>query len=140
MLPKEDRKAMLLRLYNEDTPLMDHSKDRFHNKAQAGANANADADIKDESVDIKEEEEEEEEAREEEEEDGVDADVKDEMAATKGEEGEEGGGANVADAREVGDVDMMESGAMAEDDGDCERVKEDDALHDAVVKSEAEHR
>lgn len=29
MLPKEDRKAMLLRLYNEDTPLMDHSKDRF---------------------------------------------------------------------------------------------------------------
>ena len=32
MLPKEDRKAMLLRLYNDDTPLMDHSKDRF-NKA-----------------------------------------------------------------------------------------------------------
>lgn len=29
MLPKEGRKAMLLRLYNEDTPLMDHSKDRF---------------------------------------------------------------------------------------------------------------
>ncbi|MCJ1390299.1 hypothetical protein MMC18_003157 [Xylographa bjoerkii] len=28
MLPKEDRKAMLLRLYNEDIPLMDHSKDR----------------------------------------------------------------------------------------------------------------
>ena len=138
MLPKEDRKAMLLRLYNEDTPLMDHSKDRFHNKAQAGANANADADIKDESVDIKEEEEEEEEAREEEE--GVDADVKDEMAATKGEEGEEGGGANVADAGEVGDVEMTESGAMAEDDGESERVKEDDALHDAVVKSEAEHR
>lgn len=132
MLPKEDRKAMLLRLYNEDTPLMDHSKDRFHNKAQAGANANADADIKDESVDIKEEEDE---AGEEEE--GVDADVKDEMAATKGEEGEGGGG---ADAGEVGDVEMMESGAMAEDDGESERVKEDDALHDAVVKSEAEHR
>lgn len=30
MLPKEDRKAMLLRLYNEDTPLQDHSKDRFN--------------------------------------------------------------------------------------------------------------
>lgn len=29
MLPKEDRKAMLLRLYNDDSPLMDHSKDRF---------------------------------------------------------------------------------------------------------------
>ena len=28
MLPKEDRKAMLLRLYNEDIPLEDHSKDR----------------------------------------------------------------------------------------------------------------
>lgn len=30
MLPKEDRKAMLLRLYNDDTPLMDHSKERFN--------------------------------------------------------------------------------------------------------------
>ncbi|KAL6715109.1 tRNA (cytosine-5-)-methyltransferase ncl1 [Lecanora helva] len=30
MLPKEERKAMLLRLFNEDTPLEDHSKDRFH--------------------------------------------------------------------------------------------------------------
>ncbi len=29
MLGKEDRKAMLLRLYGEDTPLQDHSKDRF---------------------------------------------------------------------------------------------------------------
>ena len=29
MLPKEDRKAMLLRLYNDDSPLMDNSKDRF---------------------------------------------------------------------------------------------------------------
>ena len=127
MLPKEDRKAMLLRLYNEDTPLMDHSKDRFHSKAQAGPNANAD-DIKDEHVDIKEEEEDE--AEEEEE---VDADVKDKMAAIKEEGGEEGGsGANV-----VGDVEMMEYGAMAEeDDGESERVKEDDALHDAVVKSE----
>lgn len=32
MLPKEDRKAMLLRIYNEDTPLMDHSKDRFNKR------------------------------------------------------------------------------------------------------------
>ncbi|MCJ1477477.1 hypothetical protein MMC13_006149 [Lambiella insularis] len=29
MLPKEDRKAMLLRLYNDDSHLLDHSKDRF---------------------------------------------------------------------------------------------------------------
>jgi hypothetical protein len=29
MLPKEDRKATLLRLYNDTTPLADHSKDRF---------------------------------------------------------------------------------------------------------------
>lgn len=29
MLPKEDRKAMLLRLYNDDSPFLDHSKDRF---------------------------------------------------------------------------------------------------------------
>ena len=31
MLPKEDRKALLLRLYNEDVPLHDSSKDRFKN-------------------------------------------------------------------------------------------------------------
>ena len=29
MLPKEDRKAMLLRLFNDDSPLQDHSKDRL---------------------------------------------------------------------------------------------------------------
>jgi multisite-specific tRNA:(cytosine-C5)-methyltransferase len=28
MLPKEERKAMLLRLYNDDSPLIDHNKDR----------------------------------------------------------------------------------------------------------------
>ena len=32
MLPKEDRRAMLLRLYNDDSPLLDSSKDRFNNK------------------------------------------------------------------------------------------------------------
>lgn len=30
MLPKEERKAMLLRLYNDDSPLIDHSKERFN--------------------------------------------------------------------------------------------------------------
>ncbi|KAF2493288.1 S-adenosyl-L-methionine-dependent methyltransferase [Lophium mytilinum] len=30
MLPKEERKALLLRLFNDDTPLIDHSKDRFN--------------------------------------------------------------------------------------------------------------
>lgn len=34
MLPKEDRKAMLLRLYNDDSPLMDHSKDRYISSAE----------------------------------------------------------------------------------------------------------
>lgn len=29
MLPKEERKAMLLSIYNDDSPLMDHSKERF---------------------------------------------------------------------------------------------------------------
>ena len=43
MLPKEERKAMLLRLYGEDTPLMDHSKDRFKVlKAQGGEGDTAD--------------------------------------------------------------------------------------------------
>jgi multisite-specific tRNA:(cytosine-C5)-methyltransferase len=37
MLPKEDRKAMLLRLYNDDSPLLDNSKDRFHNKQNGDA-------------------------------------------------------------------------------------------------------
>ena len=53
MLPKEDRKAMLLRLYNEDTPLMDHSKDRFHNNNNS--KSKPDADIKHEVDDIKDE-------------------------------------------------------------------------------------
>ena len=35
MLPKEERKAMLLRLYNDNTPLQDHSKDRFIPTAQS---------------------------------------------------------------------------------------------------------
>jgi len=32
MLPKEERKAMLLRLYNDDTPLIDHSQERRNAK------------------------------------------------------------------------------------------------------------
>jgi len=39
MLPKEDRKAMLLRLYNEIVPLQDGSKARLDRKRD-GANAN----------------------------------------------------------------------------------------------------
>ena len=49
MLPKEDRKAMLLRLYNDDSPLMDHSKDRF-NKQANGDDASSDVEVKDELV------------------------------------------------------------------------------------------
>ncbi|KAI9876473.1 MAG: hypothetical protein M1830_006446 [Pleopsidium flavum] len=37
MLPKEDRKALLLRLYNDDSPLLDNSKDRFLNKQNGAA-------------------------------------------------------------------------------------------------------
>ena len=109
MLPKEDRKAMLLRLYNEDTPLMDHSKDRF-------SRDRTDANIKDEPVDgIKDGEKEEE----------ADADVKYEMGAASG----EGGDGNVADA----DVETVENGTFEE-----EREREqDDAVSDAV-KAESE--
>lgn len=110
MLPKEDRRAMLLRLYNEDTPLMDHSKDRFHDKSKS----QPDADVKDEPDDIKNEEEE------------VDADVKDEMTAVK----EEG------DAMTTGlgeDRETMENGAVK---GEGER-DDDDVLSDGV-KEEVE--
>ena len=111
MLPKEDRKAMLLRLYNEDTPLMDHSKDRF-------SRDRTDANIKDEPADgIKDEEGEEEEE--------VDADVKYEVGATKG----GGGEGTVANA----DVETVENGTFEE-----EREREqDDAVADAV-KAESE--
>lgn len=34
MLPKEDRKAMLLRLYNDDSPLVDNSKSRLQQSQQ----------------------------------------------------------------------------------------------------------
>jgi len=37
MLPKEERKAMLLRLYNDDSPLIDNSKDRFNKKQNSDA-------------------------------------------------------------------------------------------------------
>ncbi len=57
MLPKEDRKAMLLRLFNDDSPLMDHSKERFLQKTEPADTApdprdpskvdNEDADMKD---------------------------------------------------------------------------------------------
>ena len=109
MLPKEDRKAMLLRLYNEDTPLMDHSKDRF-------SRDRTDANIKDEPAgEIKDGEKEEE----------ADADVKYEMGAASG----EGGDGNVADA----DVETVENGTFEE-----EREREqDDAVSDAV-KAESE--
>ena len=41
MLPKEDRRAMLLRLFNDDTPLKDSSKDRFKKKNSAAPTADA---------------------------------------------------------------------------------------------------
>lgn len=39
MLPKEERKAMLLRLYNDDTPLIDHSQERRLAQKDAAAAA-----------------------------------------------------------------------------------------------------
>lgn len=109
MLPKEDRKAMLLRLYNEDTPLMDHSKDRFHNKSSPSSHPFRY--VKDEPDDIKDDEE-----------DDADAVVKDEIMVK--EEGEEG---TVA-APGLGEgVEAMEDGA-----GDEER--EDDVLLDSLKK------
>ena len=112
MLPKEDRKAMLLRLYNEDTPLMDHSKDRF-SRDRTGAN------VKDEPADETKDGEEGEEEEE------VDADARYEMGATK----REGGEGNVTDAH----VETVENGTFEE-----EREREqDDAVSDAV-KAEPE--
>ena len=109
MLPKEDRRAMLLRLFNEDTPLMDHSKDRFHKDAKAQTNAST----KDEPNDIIHEGQE------------VDADIKDEMAG-KEEEREEG---TVETAILGEDVEKMEDGTR-----DAERGE--DALSDEALKDE----
>ena len=51
MLPKEDRRAMLLRLYNDDSPLLDHSKERFENKGSAPPSAEiSDAEIEAEAA------------------------------------------------------------------------------------------
>ena len=90
MLPKEDRRAMLLRLFNEDTPLMDHSKDRFNKDAKANTNA----DTKEEPNDIICEGQE------------VDADTKDEIAGRE-EEREEG---TVENVRLGEDVEKMGNG------------------------------
>lgn len=38
MLPKEERRAMLLRLYNDDSPLIDHSQQREKHQAAIAAN------------------------------------------------------------------------------------------------------
>ena len=108
MLPKEDRRAMLLRLFNEDTPLMDHSKDRFHKDVEAQTSAS----IKDEPNDVVYEGQE------------VDADIKGEMAA-KEEEREEG---TVETARLGEDVEKMGDGAR--DAESREDPLSDDALKD----------
>lgn len=50
MLPKEDRKAMLLRLYNDDTPLKDSSKERFNSKPPASGDRD-EKDVKEEEAD-----------------------------------------------------------------------------------------
>ena len=50
MLPKEDRKAMLLRLYNDDSPLLDHSKERFNKRAAAPLDSVSDAEIEADAV------------------------------------------------------------------------------------------
>lgn len=50
MLPKEDRKAMLLRLYNDDTPLLDHSKERFKKQALGSADEISEAEIEAEAA------------------------------------------------------------------------------------------
>ena len=116
MLPKEDRKAMLLRLFNEDTPLMDHSKDRFHNKPESSTHPSTK--VKDEPDGIKDEEE------EEEEEEDAHAVIKDEIVV-KG-EGEVG---DVAAAGLGRNVEAVEDGA-----GDGER--EDDVLPDSLKEEE----
>jgi len=41
MLPKEERKAMLLRLYNDDSPLIDHSQERAAERRLAAKEADA---------------------------------------------------------------------------------------------------
>jgi multisite-specific tRNA:(cytosine-C5)-methyltransferase len=64
MLPKEDRKAMLLRLYNDDSPLEDSSQMRFKGKKEepeesrspSPVAANGNGVVKDEDVDVKMEE------------------------------------------------------------------------------------
>lgn len=117
MLPKEDRRAMLLRLYNEDTPLMDHSKDRFHNnsKPQSSADGKDEPDVvKDEPDAIKDEEE------------AVDADLNDEMAG-KG-EGDDGNTAAAATGKDV-EMEIEENGAGDEEIDDDVRP---DALKEEV--------
>ena len=45
MLPKEDRKALLLRLYNDSSPLVDHSKERFAKQTLEPSNDIIDAEL-----------------------------------------------------------------------------------------------
>ena len=108
MLPKEDRKAMLLRLYNEDTPLMDHSKDRFLLNGRAGTKEEEDDD------NIKEEEEGDDNIKKEE--DIIKEEGEGEMAAVKD-----------------GDVETVGNGTLDVDmDVDVKGEMQDDAVADGV--------
>lgn len=111
MLPKEDRKAMLLRLFNEDTPLQDHSKDRFRAKTDLVKGENH---LKDEVV-VKNEEDEEDEVGEAEvkgQEHAASADVKDEIAVI-----EEGEGVDMVPAGLGGDGEGGGEGQGGRGDG-----------------------
>ncbi|KAF2757707.1 S-adenosyl-L-methionine-dependent methyltransferase [Pseudovirgaria hyperparasitica] len=72
MLPKEDRKAMLLRLFNDDSPLIDHNKEKGINKSkkqlaeEAAAAAAQEEEMKEEEEEVEEAEEAEELVQEEE--------------------------------------------------------------------------
>ena len=103
MLPKEDRRAMLLRLYGEDTPLQDHSKDRFdRNKTGEVKGEEGDGD---ENMDAKIE-------------DGIDEDEK--GVAEVQDDGEEG---NVGAA---GLQDVVKAEAEDEDEDKDEEVMDED--------------
>lgn len=105
MLPKEERKAMLLRLFDEDGPLMDHSKDRFNKGGADRIKKEVGEKNDDMDIDVKSE-------------DDVEDDVKDEIDVDG--EGEDVGAAGLSDV------------VKAEKGDGLEEVKEADVVDDSV--------
>jgi len=108
MLPKEERKAMLLRLYNDSSELIDHSKDRDRAPRPNGADAEVKKEDAPAAVGTDEAEADD---------NGVRLDAKDEEVAKLELESSRGNGVHIGDTNEsLGSLPLMKADAAPGDE------------------------